>query len=454
MGTWKSWANNAVQHGITNLNTLRSKTAPPLTFDTLRQALAGDLPAGKVGYSGHAVFVDYPPGTPYVLWLVGGLYQATSSPPFIDRPALNIAIKTPLLVADLLTAALIAGAARRRAGDRGGLIAFAALWLNPALILAGSWLAYLDILYAVPLVLGCLALLRGQTAGLWAGWAGALCFKLQPLLLAPAVLAVSARRGVGRLVGYGALAGGLLLAVALPYLATGHTLALISGVMGNANEEFISAYQFNAWWLWSYLYQARQSGWGVTPDILWRTDLAKHGISGLNSWALGAFVLFTVFANGVWLWRHLRGRRPALTEPALAAVQPPRGGIGVDAVLLIAFQLYGATMLLLSIHENHLLGALPLLGLAAAWTASAPSGEGAGVRPPGRLWGLYAALSAIVGLNLLLFYGLGEGLPNPLPRALLGLDLSVPLTLANIAVFLACCVAWARGGGRTPRPAA
>ncbi|MDQ2806164.1 MAG: hypothetical protein M3Z04_04480, partial [Chloroflexota bacterium] len=66
MGVWKAWAYATTQLGITGIYTLRQKPPPPLTPATIRQALAGDLPAAKVGYSGRAVFVDYPPGLLYV----------------------------------------------------------------------------------------------------------------------------------------------------------------------------------------------------------------------------------------------------------------------------------------------------------------------------------------------------------------------------------------------------
>ena len=96
-------------------------------------------------------------------------------------------------------------------------------------------------------------------------------------------------------------------------------------------------------------------------------------------------------------------------------------------------------MLLTSIHENHLLGAVPLLALAAGWAMATSTG------PVGGLWGLYAAISAIAGADLFMFYGLGGDPAQPPFQMWAGLDGSVLLTVLNIALFLVCAVLWARG---------
>ena len=78
-------------------------------------------------------------------------------------------------------------------------------------------------------------------------------------------------------------------------------------------------------------------------------------------------------------------------------------------------------MLALQVHENHLFIALPLLAIVAA------------EQRPYR-W-LLAVLSAIVALNLNLFYGFGEGLGFALPRSATYIDATVLLAVANISAF-------------------
>jgi hypothetical protein len=65
---------------------------------------------------------------------------------------------------------------------------------------------------------------------------------------------------------------------------------------------------------------------------------------------------------------------------------------------------------------------VPLLALAAALEPS--------LRP------LFYVVSAIVALNMNLFYGIGIGRGWSVPRLMLGIDLSVLLSIANIAALV------------------
>jgi len=74
------------------------------------------------------------------------------------------------------------------------------------------------------------------------------------------------------------------------------------------------------------------------------------------------------------------------------------------------------------VHEHHMMLAVPLLALAAALRRS--------LRP------VFYVVSAIVALNMNLFYGIGMGIGYSIPRLLLGLDLTVILSVANIAALI------------------
>ncbi len=74
------------------------------------------------------------------------------------------------------------------------------------------------------------------------------------------------------------------------------------------------------------------------------------------------------------------------------------------------------------VHEHHMMLAVPLLALAA------------GLRPS--LRPLFWTISAIVALNMNLFYGIGLGLGWSIPRGVLLVDLSVLLSVANIAALV------------------
>ena len=86
-----------------------------------------------------------------------------------------------------------------------------------------------------------------------------------------------------------------------------------------------------------------------------------------------------------------------------------------------AFIVHTYFVLSVAVHENHLYLAVPLLALAAA------------VRP--RLRRLHVTLSAVIALNLFLFFGLGRGVPLP-PRTFTIIDATVLLAAANCVLFV------------------
>jgi len=131
-----------------------------------------------------------------------------------------------------------------------------------------------------------------------------------------------------------------------------------------------------------------------------------------------------VLAASAWgLWR-LRDARD-LARHALGA----------------AFVVHAFFVLGVGIHEHHMMLAVPLLALAAALRP--------GLRP------LFYVVSAMVALNMNLFYGLGYGFGWRIPRGLLVIDLSVLLSAANIAALVWHGRILAReAAGTEPEPAA
>jgi hypothetical protein len=86
-----------------------------------------------------------------------------------------------------------------------------------------------------------------------------------------------------------------------------------------------------------------------------------------------------------------------------------------------AWSLYAYALFAAQVHENHLAPAIVLLAPAAAMDAR--------FRP------VFWATTAVVVLNLYLFYGLGEGWPSLVPRLATGIDASVLLAFASLGVF-------------------
>jgi hypothetical protein len=274
----------------------------------------------------------------------------------------------------------------------------------------------------------------------WAAWGLSWMLKLQGAFVGPAMAILSLPRGlpprnIPRLVGYG-LAALVPIAVCwAPFLARGLGIGVFAGMRVNTQEDYLSANQANIWWLWSYIWEwnAEHKGPGVRVAIVPVSMIQEMGISDLNAWGIGLFLLLVIVTGAIWAW-HRRGH---LAAP-----------LAVADLSLLPLQLYAATMLLPSIHENHLVPMLPLLALLVGLAAA--RGERLWLRRIGWLYGL---LSVVVGLNLILFYGLGKGAPAPLPRMIAGFDSTVGLAAANVLIFTATLAVWCVALLRPARPA-
>jgi hypothetical protein len=133
--------------------------------------------------------------------------------------------------------------------------------------------------------------------------------------------------------------------------------------------------------------------------ILSLTTLEEIGLPSPRP--LGTVMVLAASAWGLWQARLARD----LAIHALGA-----------AFLVHAFFVLGV-----GVHEHHMMLAVPLLALAAALRPA--------LRP------LFYTVSAIVALNMNVFYGLGYQFGWGIPRGLLILDLSVLLAIANVAAL-------------------
>ena len=142
---WKTWSYGAVSIGPTHLYGV------------------GGIPPerGVVTWGTRHTTVDYPPVALYELTLAGTVYR-WFSPEFQDSRWLTVAMKLPAVLAEGLLALLLWRVVRRRHGERAGRFAASAFWANPAMILAGSILGYLDPLMALPAIGAIVAAVEGR----------------------------------------------------------------------------------------------------------------------------------------------------------------------------------------------------------------------------------------------------------------------------------------------------
>lgn len=304
--------------------------------------------------------------------------------------------------------------------------AIAALWLNPALILTSPVLGYQDPIFAFWGLLALMSFHRGRHTASALFLALSCLTKPQGVFIVPVLAAAFWAEGGWRLLARGTTRFLLFLLIPLlPYIVTGRLLAPLAAMARGAVFPALSAQTVNVWWLAGPTAQSLVAGsWG---PLLGKIEMIPQGefraLAGFDPlWlSLPALTAFTLI-NLYWLVVQLRaGNRRAIFWAA-------------------ALEVYGYTMLALFVHENHLYAffvyAAPLLALGHRFA-----------------WRYFAGLSVVFGLNLYLFDGLGQGIAaaNLWVRLFAGLDLSLPLTLANLVVFgwLVCKKKWGhenRGG--------
>ena len=354
--------------------------------------------------------VDYPPAALYELGLVGLAYRRID-PAFADAPALTVAIKLPGLVCGIALTALLAWAAKRFT------IARWRRFVGSAGLLAESSDHHQRRSPRLPRSSDDAAGHRGPRAYPLgavesAGLALALAVLTKPqgiFLVAACALAAwhtGATRALARAAAGGTLGATLLL---LPFALTG-ALPNMWLAFGSfyARRDILSGNAANVWWIVNYAVRAYYQVPRLGPHaffvevrrIMAVSTLQEAGFPNPRPFA-GAAVLATS-AWGLWQLR----KAPDLATHALAS----------------AFVVHAFFVLGVGVHEHHMMLAVPLLALAASLRPS--------LRP------LFYVVSAIVALNMNLFYGIGMGRGWSVPRLLLGIDLSVLLSVVNIAALV------------------
>jgi hypothetical protein len=392
-GTWKMWM-FAASSAVTTV-----------------YGVGGDPPVrGILEWKDLKTTVDYPPMALYELGVAGRIYR-WFDPAFDDGVWLTVATKLPGLVCGIALTALLWQAVRRHTqSDQAADWVALAYWANPATILNGEVLGYLDPLMMLPAI-GALVLLHaGLPALAGASLAVAMFTKPQALLIAPLV-AMAAWRVAGRRGAAGAAAGyaGAAVLIVLPFAIVGalpNMWLAFGSFYGRRN--ILSGNAANVWWIVTYVLRAwyQIPAMGVVgafrapvKRILSLTTLEEIGLPSPRP--LGTVMVLAASAWGLWQARLARD----LAIHALGA-----------AFLVHAFFVLGV-----GVHEHHMMLAVPLLALAAALRPA--------LRP------LFYTVSAIVALNMNVFYGLGYQFGWGIPRGLLILDLSVLLAMANVAAL-------------------
>ncbi len=361
-------------------------------------------------FRGRYTTVDYPPVALYQMAVVGKAYRAL----FPDYPndwRLTAAVKLPGFFAGLTLTWLLYATVRRLTGShaRAQWIALA-FWANPATILNAEVLGYLDPLLMLPSVMAivCLHLQRPVWAG--ALLAIAVLIKPQGILVGPAFLMAAWHTGgVRRIVTAGASCAVWLVLGVLPFVLVGALPnMLLAFGSWQGRRDILSGYAANLWWIATWLARA----YNMIPQF---------GFPGAYFEPV-----FRILAITSWMEMGLPNPRPFGTVLIAVAClwalwqtrRSPRLAVHAS---LAAFTVQAFFVLGVSVHEHHMMLAVPFLAIAAALEPA--------FRP------IFFALSASVALNMNLFYGISRGYGWAIPRTITPIDLSVLLAFVNVGLL-------------------
>jgi len=252
-----------------------------------------------------------------------------------------------MLLADVLTGALIFTAARKYVSEWGAWLAGLAFWLNPAVIWNGAYWGQTDALHALLVLVSFLLIIFPRRVG-WAFFLlGVAAFvKPQATIFFPLLLLAAYKTGaigledtprpslaalkpVAWALLWGAVGAALVLA---PVVLTGGTqglLAYFGDTVGH--HPILSANAHNVWW---FIYHD-DIEIPDTAEVIPGMPLSFRAFSIL---AFGVFYLFALFKG----WRA-----------------PLEGFLALGAFIAFAF-----FMLPTEIHENYGYALLPLLAVA------------------------------------------------------------------------------------------
>jgi hypothetical protein len=399
VGSWKAWSFAAS------------------TDATALYGVGGNPPQRRlINWRGIQSTTEYPPLALYELGVVGRIYAAID-PAYADSRLLTALIKMAGIAAELAVVLILLTWGRRLFGAPAAAWTAMAIWLNPAVILNGAALGYLDAQMAMPALLGLVAAAAGFPLLAGALTAAAILTKAQALFVAPAILLATMRkkndlglrftkfekRNPRSFVLGAAIAS---VSILLPIVLRGAWPNMVQAVGRLAAHDMLSGNALNAWWLVTWVVRAAYAldlGWygafTMPVRILKRSRFMEIGYPDPK--LIGTAIVGLLIAWG--LWRSLSGRTIA-------------GWAATAGWCVFAYFMFGA-----QVHENHLYLAVPFFALAA--------GLDRRFREP------FYAVSIICALNMYVFYGLSEGWPPLVGRRWTIVDFTVILSLLNLIAF-------------------
>lgn len=222
---------------------------------------------------GDIMLPNYPPFSMLVIAGLGQVQETLFSPSLQQNPAASrVLIKTPAILADLLTAVVLFLVLNRSLGSRAARIGSAVYAFNPAVWYNSAVWGQMDSVFTL-LILGALACAMGRRwawCGIWA--ALALLTKAQAVIILP-VLAVAMTYRWKALVPVATAALSTVAVVMLPFLLGGRLVQVLNVYLNSVG--FYPVLTFNAYNIWYALYNGQQ------PESSLMFNLASYRSVGL-----------------------------------------------------------------------------------------------------------------------------------------------------------------------------
>jgi Gpi18-like mannosyltransferase len=361
----------------------------------------------------HWLRPDYPPLSLIMLWATSDALDRMNGVDNDLAPAsrdLTVVVKLPALATRVGITFLILWLVRRRLADdelaRGAAALF---WLNPALVLNGPALGYLDATCWGLGVIGLLLAGRERYGASAACGAAAMMFKPQGVFFL-FVIGIASTQSRDRLARSTAAAGAVIVGLFAPFVWASGAANVWTGLRANFTEDMVSGNALNFWWIVTGFARIFRYGSDVLEKwtMLLSLDRFSAGI-GFNPRPLMAVLV--VIASLIVAWR---ARRDATT-------------VRLAAALALIVHIYFTFAI--AVHENHLVYAIVPLGLVA-------------ITRPDYRW-IFWWVTAFSAANMLLFNGLGRDLSGP-ARIAWFLPVSMALSIGGLVILAGHAAAFHR----------
>jgi Gpi18-like mannosyltransferase len=315
-------------------------------FSMYDQTLPGPLP-------------DYPPLLLYLYSLVGLSVRAVQGS-FEHTVVFAAAMKTPGIIADVITLCVLTLVGRQLHSRTKGITAGAIFFLLPASWLDSTIWGQYDAIYSLILLIAffCAGARRPIIAGCCAGLA--VTAKFQVVAFLPFLLLIAASAG-WRDVWRGVMAFAITIAVVfVPFLATGHGHEIVSAY-GHAVGAY-SVLSIDAFNVWRVMFGS---------DARRISDLIHAGGISYRMWGFLIYLAAAVVVMGI-MWRRLAG---------LAQSERIHAALNAGAIAAFLFFLFPT-----EIHERYLFAFLPLASIWATRRLAEIS--------------LYCLVSVLIAINI------------------------------------------------------